>query len=104
MAEVQVHSGTTRLSGASTYDGDTRVIGGTLVVANATDSSTGSGAVDVLAGAALAGNGVLASPATIESSDILSPCEGIGTLTTGDLTLAATSTLRIELDPVQDAT
>ena len=101
MEQVTVESGTVRLSGASTYAGSTRVTGGTLSADNAGGSATGSGAVAVAGGGTLAGKGAVAGAVTVESAGTLSPGDGLGTLTVGDLTLAASAVLAVVLDPVQ---
>jgi autotransporter-associated beta strand protein len=51
--------GTLMLSGANTYDGGTLVSAGTLQVANASGSATGTGTVSVVAGARLSGTGTI---------------------------------------------
>lgn len=101
MEQVSVAGGTVRLSGASTYAGSTRITGGTLSADNATGSATGSGAVQVAAGGALAGNGAVAGAVTVEGGGTLSPGDGLGTLSVGDLTLQASAVLAIALDPAQ---
>lgn len=50
-------TGTWLLTGASTYSGGTSVAAGTLLLTNPTGSATGSGDVNVLAGAVLGGSG-----------------------------------------------
>jgi autotransporter-associated beta strand protein len=65
-ADVEVNGGTTTLSGANTYAGKTRVNSGVLLVANTTGSGTGTGGVEVKAGAMLGGTGSIAGPVTAE--------------------------------------
>lgn len=98
---VTVEGGTVRLSGASGYAGTTSIDGGTLSADNVTGSATGSGAVAVHAGGTLAGSGSVAGPVTVEADGVLSPGNSIGELSVGDLTLASSAVLAIELDPLQ---
>ncbi|MGA4579766.1 autotransporter-associated beta strand repeat-containing protein [Limisphaera sp. VF-2] len=61
-ALIKTGGGTQLLTGTSSYAGPTRVLGGTLVV---DASKTGTGTVEVGAGAALAGVGSIAGPVTV---------------------------------------
>lgn len=100
-AQVNVNSGTTTLSGSSVYSGPTAVNGGVLSVTNATGSATGSGAVDVKAGASFIGTGQIAGPLTLDSGATLSPgVGGIGAVGVGNLVLSPGSTFFVELDPI----
>ena len=78
-------NGSVRFTNANTYQGDTTIAGGTLVVANTTGSATGSGTV-FIEGGTLAGTGRIASNSSIFlSGGVISPGDnagnGIGTLT-----------------------
>jgi autotransporter-associated beta strand protein len=97
---VKTGTGAWTLTGSNTFSGGLIVSGGVLVVDNATGSGTGTGLVEVLDGAGLAGRGVVAGPVTMEGDTELAPgVDGLGTLTLGGrLTLSAGSTTRIEID------
>jgi autotransporter-associated beta strand protein len=87
-----------RLSNANTYAGGTTVAAGTLSIDNKSGSATGMGAVQVQSGATLAGSGAIAGAVNVASGARLSVGnDGVGTLSTGSLTLAAGSTLEMEL-------
>lgn len=92
---VKSGTGTLTLSGDNTYLGDTDIEAGTLVV-NGSHSGTGTTTVD--SGATLGGSGSLAGAVTIANGGHLAPGTSPGTLSTGDLTLNATSQLDYELD------
>jgi len=90
-------TGTWTLSDNNTYNGSTTIYRGTLNVANATGSATGSGAVMVMSGAKLSGSGSIAGPVTV--ADVLSPGGGVGILTVNNrVTFQVGSTLDIELN------
>jgi autotransporter-associated beta strand protein len=89
--------GTWTLSGANTYSGGTSVTDGTLLVSNTSGSGTGTGAVDVGAGAILGGTGTIAGSTTIAGSHSPGNSAGIQTFT-GGLEYAATSKLLWELN------
>uniref|UniRef100_UPI004039C8D5 autotransporter-associated beta strand repeat-containing protein n=1 Tax=Variovorax sp. BK018 TaxID=3450241 RepID=UPI004039C8D5 len=95
---VKLGANALTLTGASTYTGGTQVAQGTLRIANSSGSATGQGAVSVLGGATLAGNGAIAGPVNVAAGARLSiGNSGVGALSTGSLTLAAGSTLEMEL-------
>ncbi len=98
---VKTGPGVWTLTQANTYSGATNVQAGTLRV----EGSTASGAVTVQSGATLAGTGTVGGPATVLPGGILAPGSGgVGTLTfSGNLTLAADSITRIELNPAAAA-
>ncbi|MBT9100011.1 hypothetical protein KFZ76_20120 [Methylovulum psychrotolerans] len=97
---VQVNSGTTTLAGASSYSGATTMNGGTLLAANTTGSATGTGAVEVKSGASLGGTGSIAGTVTVDQGGTLATgIGGVGTLHTGNTTLASNSTFALDLDP-----
>lgn len=80
-------TGTLTLTGANTYTGSTDVSGGTLHVANASGSATGTGNVGVGAGATLAGTGTIAGNVNLASAARVAPGGTLGTLTiNGSLT------------------
>ncbi len=58
-------AGTVNLTAANTYSGGTTVNDGTLLVNNTSGSATGSGGVNVFAGATLGGSGRVAGPVTV---------------------------------------
>ena len=76
---LAVSGGTLQLTAANTYSGNTWVHNGTLAVDNVSGSATGTGALNVAAGAALVGTGFIGSISTISGS--VAPGNGIGTLT-----------------------
>jgi autotransporter-associated beta strand protein len=97
-------TGSLDLTGASTYTGATSVLAGTLNIADS--GSLGNTAVTVASGATLSGTGSIAGPVTIESGGILSAGgflspggfgAGVGTLTTGALTLNAGANSNFQL-------
>jgi outer membrane autotransporter protein len=89
---VNVFSGTTILTAANTYTGDTTVNGGTLEV----DGSIASAKTFVNPGGALAGIGTIGG--NLFSSGLVSPGDSPGTLAvTGNYTQNAAGTLRIEI-------
>ncbi|MDM0010534.1 autotransporter-associated beta strand repeat-containing protein [Variovorax sp. J22G73] len=94
---VKVGSGTLTLAGANSYTGGTTVAAGTLSVNNASGSATGTGAVQVLAGATLAGSGAIAGAVNIAKGGILAVGNSPGTLTLGGLSLAAGAVMNYEL-------
>ena len=83
-------AGTLTLAGANTYAGNTTVNAGTLLVANASGSGTGAGAVTVNTGATLGGTGAVAGAVTVNSGGTLR-AGGAGGL--GQLTLRGKTTL-----------
>ena len=95
-------SGTLTLTGPNTYSGGTAVTGGTLLVNNAAGSGTGTGAVTVTgSGTTLGGTGIISGPVTVNAGANIAPGNGgnnTGILTTGALTLAATSNFRIDIN------
>jgi hypothetical protein len=98
--QVNVNSGNTTLSGASTYTGPTTVSGGALLVTNSSGSATGSSSVEVQAGASLNGGGSISGPLTVDAGATLSPgIGGIGTLNLGNTLLKDSSVFAIDLDP-----
>ena len=98
---VKAGPGVWTLTQPNTYTGPTTVQAGTLRV----EGSTAAGAVSVQSGATLAGTGTLGGPATVLSGGMLAPgSAGLGTLRfSGNLTLAAGSTTRLELEPATAA-
>jgi fibronectin-binding autotransporter adhesin len=90
---VDVFSGTTILTAANTYTGDTTVNGGSLLV----DGSIASANTSVNSGGLLGGNGTIAGSVTIADGGILAPGNSAGTLTIGTLALNNASLLNYEL-------
>lgn len=96
-----INAGEVRLNSAtgSTRNGTntTTVNGGRLVINNTSGSATGSGAVNVNNTATLTGQGSIAGVVTVASGATLIPnTGGVGSLTTGGLSLAAGSTIKWE--------
>ncbi|MCV3243286.1 autotransporter domain-containing protein [Mesorhizobium sp. ZC-5] len=90
---VNVFSGTTLLTGASSNTGATNVNGGTLLV----NGLLGNTATTVANGAILGGTGSIAGDVTVLDGGILAPGASAGTLTLGSLTLSGGSILDYEL-------
>lgn len=83
------------LTGVNGYNGATAVNAGTLSV----NGSIANSAVNVNNGGTLGGSGTVGST-TIAAGGVLAPGNSIGTLTVnGNVTLAAGSTYRVEVDP-----
>jgi len=100
----KIGTGRLTLSGASTFAGGTTVSAGTLRVNNTTGSGTGSGDLEVFAGATLTGTGSLASATTIDDGATLAPGDPNGTLTiTNNLTLSDNSILQFGLGTNSDS-
>ncbi len=89
---VDVLSGTTILSGTNSYTGATSVRGGSLFV-----NGMHSGDTTVENGSTLSGNGSLGN-ATVLSGGTLAPGNSIGTLNTGNVSLATGSSYNVEID------
>jgi len=89
--------GTLTLSGANTYDGETRVEEGILLVENSTGSATGNGNVVVQAGGTLGGSGFISGQVTVESGGALAPGASFGLLTLGSVVLDTDSAIAIEI-------
>jgi autotransporter-associated beta strand protein len=88
------------LGGTNNYTGPTQINAGILAI----NGSTGSSAITVANGGTLAGSGTLGGSATVQSGGIVSPGDGIGTLTAQQqVTMQSGSTLRIEIDPATDS-
>ncbi|AHF94302.1 hypothetical protein OPIT5_10990 [Opitutaceae bacterium TAV5] len=86
-------AGTLVLNGTGSYAGTTTVEGGTLIVNG--DFSAATGNITVNSGNTLGGIGTLGGAVNV--SGWLAPGNSIGTLSTGSLSLGATSILDIEL-------
>jgi autotransporter-associated beta strand protein len=94
-------TGTLTLTGTNTYDDNTIVNGGTLLVNNTAGSGTGMGDVTVNTGGTLGGTGSISGSVTVNAGGNLAPGNGgntSGMLTTGALTLAATSNFRVDIN------
>jgi len=97
-------TGTTRLTRANTYTGNTVVSAGTLLVNNATGSGTGTGSVTTVGiGSTLGGTGTVAGNTTISGSAVLSPGDpltgGLGSIRfNSDLTLDTSASMLFELN------
>ncbi len=82
--------GTLVLSGASTYEGGTRIRGGVLFANNESGSATGAGLVEVLNGGILAGTGTILGAVEVDFGGAIAPAAGLGTpgkMTVGSTTL-----------------
>jgi PKD repeat protein len=102
----EIGGGLLVLSGSNTYYGGTTVSNSTLLVDNTVGSGTGTGAVNVIGGAVLGGNGVIEGPVTLTNAGTLSPGSGgVGTLTvSNELVLGSASVLQYELGSNSDLT
>jgi autotransporter-associated beta strand protein len=94
---VKTGFGTLRLREAGDYAGGTAVSNGTLCLANAAGSATGTGAVQVCAGAVLSGTGRAAGVVTLADDATLAPGNSAGTLTCGRLTCGGSAFLSFDL-------
>ena len=91
-------TGTLTLTALNTYDGDTIVNGGTLLV---NGSITGMGDATVNSGGTLGGTGTIIGVVTVNAGGTLAPGNGgntTGILTTGALTLAPISNFKIDIN------
>jgi len=91
-------TGTLTLTALNTYDGDTIVNGGTLLV---NGSITGMGDATVSNGGTLGGTGLINSAVTVNAGGTLAPGNGgntTGILTTGALTLAPISNFQVDIN------
>lgn len=84
-------SGTLVLTGTNTYTGTTQVNGGTVLVNGSQRSSNVT-----VTGATLGGDGTVGA-VDVFPGGVLAPGAGVGTLRSGSVTLAPTSTFRIQL-------
>lgn len=92
---VQAGSGTTVLTGANSYAGQTQVLAGKLYVNG--DQSAATGLTTVSSGAALGGIGIVGGDVTVADGGTLSPGQSPGTLTiNGSLSLSDGSILDYE--------
>lgn len=102
-------TGTVILAAANIYEGNTEVLGGTLLATNTTGSATGFGALTVASGAKLAGTGIIAPTGTngitVANGGSLNLLDGAtGNFnvnlngTSGGTTFASGATLAFELD------
>jgi len=83
---VKTGTGTWTLTGSNSFSGGVLFNSGTLLVNNATGSGTGSGVVDVQAGATLGGSGTIAGSVSIEDGAFFMPgTTSLGTLTISNL-------------------
>ena len=90
--------GTVELTGNNTYQVNTVVEAGLLLVNNTVGSGTGSGEVTVMDGAGLGGSGTIGGNTTIQSGGTLSPGNSAGIMTyNSGLTLSTGSTFNWEL-------
>ncbi|MGC4016301.1 MAG: autotransporter-associated beta strand repeat-containing protein [Luteolibacter sp.] len=94
-------TGTLTLSAANTWSGTTTVSAGNLVVTGSLSSS--SSAVTVQSGTTLAGTGAVNRPVTLNGS-VAPGVSGVGTLTTGALTLAPGSAYDFQISNWNGAT
>ena len=92
-------SGTLTIEGANTYAGNLTVAAGTLQY---NGTYTGGGLITVQGGASLMGTGTVAN-LTLGATASLKPGNSAGTLTVGDLTLDAGTTLEYDLQTVSSS-
>jgi autotransporter-associated beta strand protein len=101
-ALTKAGAGALELTGANTYGGGTAVNAGTLLVNNSTGSGTGTGAVTVSnSGTTLGGTGTISGAVTVNAGANIAPGDGgnnTAILTTGALTLAATSNFQVDIN------
>lgn len=101
-------AGSATLSGENTHSGANTVSAGTLFANNAgVGSATGTGAVSVASTATLAGSGRASGAVTVNTGGSLAPggtTGGTGVLSTGALTLSASSTYAADLNGVTVST
>lgn len=90
-------AGTLTLTETNTYSGTTTVSAGTLAV----DGAIGGGSVTIASGATLGGDGSVAGAVTVQSGATLAPGGSVGSLATGNLSLASGATLDMELNGLQ---
>ena len=91
-------NGTVTLAGADTYTGATTISAGTLAVTNLAGSATGTGAVSVISGATLMGNGTVGN-VTVNAGGIITPGNNaLGNLTVSNLTLASSSITNLQFN------
>jgi autotransporter-associated beta strand protein len=96
LALTVTNSGVQKLRGRCTYTGATAVNGGTLTVNGLLSNSVATVAVNL--GGTLGGTGRVARPVAVNAGGTLSPGDnGVGTLVTSNLTLAAGCTNVFEL-------
>ncbi len=77
---VKAGTGTLALSGNNTYRDGTRVLGGTLRVANSAGSGTGTNSVSVETGATLGGHGGIGGDVQVHAGGTLAPGNSPGEL------------------------
>jgi len=89
-------------SNLNTYTGNTTVTAGRLAVNNTSGSATGTGTVTVKSGATLGGNGTISGTVTVQSGGTLAAGNSVGTLHTGNLTLAGKLSVDVDVpvDPM----
>jgi autotransporter-associated beta strand protein len=101
---IKLGSGTLTLTAINTYTGPTIVSNGTLLIeATVANANSGPGAITVLAGATLGGNGTIGGSLTINDGAALSPSFGVGSLTIhNDLVLNSSSLLNFTIGATTD--
>ncbi|MEI9894055.1 MAG: hypothetical protein WDN28_09255 [Chthoniobacter sp.] len=96
---TNISSGTLRIeSGASfTGNGDVTVASGAQLIVHGSLSGSGALAIN---GGTVGGSGTINRPFTLDTGDVLSPGNGLGTLNTGVETWAGGGRLRLEIGSV----
>ena len=90
-------AGVQTLTAANTYTGGTEVLGGKLLINNASGSGTGAGQVTVQADATLGGTGSASGHVTVQSGGTIEPGASAGDFTLGAATFNSGSTLAVEI-------
>jgi autotransporter-associated beta strand protein len=93
---IRVDGGQLVLTAANSYEGDTVVSSGKLIVNNTVGSGTGIGTVAVESGGAIGGNGRVTG--ALMSEGIVAPGNSIGTLDVGATTFFDGSSYEVELN------
>ncbi len=98
-ASINAYEASAFLSQPNDYTGGTTIASGTLTVSNTQGSATGSGSVNINGGT-LTGSGRIGGDVSISTLSTLAPgpAGGIGTLTTGPLSMASGTNLIIALN------
>ncbi len=100
-AIIKAGSGRWTLTNANTYSGGTSIERGTIIATNTSGSATGTGSVEIMTNASLAGTGSIAGEVIVNSRGYLMPglSTSIGTLTiNNDVTINTGGRVYIKAD------